>query len=184
MENEEVEVSRNSHALKSAAILGGIGIIIGLLVYIINIGLMANMWFGIIMLIFSTTVVTIFGRNYRKLIGGYLSFGKSYVYSIMVFAVAGIIGTLFNILLFEVIDPDAVSIIVEAQIENSEKMMRNIGAPDAAIEESIDEMRETIPDNYTAFGQVKGYLILLIFYAVLSLISGAIIKKNEPISDM
>ncbi len=180
MENE-LETSPNSHAAKSGAILGGISIVITLLVYIIDITLMSQWWFELLIIIMTFCLVLVFGINYRNSIGGYLDFKSSYLYSFIMLVIAGLISTVFNILLFEFIDPEAVKLIVDATIDNAEQMMRSFGAPEDAIEESIAEMEKTMPGRFSVMGLLKQYVITIIVYAVISLITGAIIKKKEPL---
>ena len=94
------------HALKSGVIMGVLGILISLVVYIIDPLLMIKWWFSLFSLVLFIALVTYYGMQYRELTGGYLSFKKAYIYSFLAFVVAGILGLVFNIFLFHVIDPE------------------------------------------------------------------------------
>ena len=96
----------------------------------------------------------------------------------MSFVLAGIIGTVFNIFLFHVIDPDLPQLISEAIIEQTVEMMEGFGANQEIIDQAIEDADTAA--NFTVMGQIKSFGMVLIFYALMSLISGAIIKRKEP----
>lgn len=170
--------------IRSAAtfgvILGILGIAVSLIIYIIDVGLFANIWVGIVMLVVSLALVIYGGTQFRGESGGYLSFGKAFTYSFIVFAVGGLLGVTFNILLFNVIDPGAKEIVIDASLENAEKMAERFGATGDTLDQAMEDAEERTVDSYTPVGQIKGYFFALIIYAIFSLISGAIIKRKEP----
>ncbi len=170
----------NGHAIKSGVTIGIISIVVSLLLYIIDSSLLASMWVGISIFVLIIFLVSYFGIQHRKEIGGYLDFGNAWIYSIQVFVVAGIIGTLFNILLYNVVDPDLPEIIAEQAVENAESMMQRFGMPEDQMDEALEKARTDTLDRLTVVGSLKGFLWALIFYAVFSVITGLIIKKKEP----
>lgn len=170
----------NKHAIKSGVILGVISVVITLLVYLINVNLFAAWWYFIIPLVISLTLVSYFGIKFRDENGGYMTFGKAWVYSFITFLVAGVISLLFQILLYTVIDPEIPGILIKAQMENQEAILSNFGMPEDQMEEALEGARESIENSMTVGGMIQGFLILLIIYAIGALITGAIIKKKEP----
>lgn len=176
MENQEVEVNNNQHSLKWGAILGLISIIITLVVYLIDITLLAKSGVGIAILIISLAIVIYAGRDYRSKIGGYMSFKDAFLHAFIVFVIAGFIGTLFNYLLYNFIDPEIVPVLIEAQMTNTMKAMEAFGG---GTTEMMDEMAKGLKEAYTLTGQAKAFLWSLIFYAIGALIIGAINKKKN-----
>ena len=172
----------NNHALKSGVILSVISIVITLLIYIIDPMLMIKWWFGLISLALALILVSYFGIQYRNEGDGYINFKQSFIYSWIMFIVAGFIGTLFMMLLYNVIDPDLPGVLSEASKEQTIQMMSNFGAPEDAIDDAIAQAEENgdFTNPFTFMGQVKAFGIVIIIYAVLSLITGAIIRKKEP----
>ena len=183
MEEQENLPDLKQHAAKNGAILGAISIIISLLVYVVDATIYADWWYGLLLLVISLGYISYSGIQFRNEIGGFLSFGKAYVHGFIAFCTAGLIGILFQILLFQVIDPDLVNILIDASVENTAAMMEKFGADPDSMEEALDKVREDMPDRFSAVGQLKGYGIALIFYAIFSLISGAIAKKKDPSED-
>ena len=96
----------------------------------------------------------------------------------MTFVLAGLIGTAFSILLFQVIDPDLPQLMSEAIIEQTVEMMEGFGANQEIIDEAIEDADPAA--SFTVMGQIKSFGMVLIFYAVMSLITGAIIKRKVP----
>lgn len=170
----------NRHAIKSGVILGIISVIISLLMYVTDVSLFATWWLQLILFVFYLALVCYFGIRYRNETGGYLSFGQSWVYSFVALAISGLIGSIFSILLFNVVDPELPEVITEQVIRNSESMMQGFGVPEDEIDKALEEARDDTREGFTAFGFMRGYLLTLIGYAVFSLVSGAIIKKKEP----
>ena len=109
-----------------------------------------------------------------------MSFGKGWTYSMQLLIVAGIVSTIFNILLYYVIDPELPAMLADQSVENAESMMRNFGMPEDQMEEALEKTRTDTLDRFTVSGSLIGFLWGLIIYAILSLITGAIIKKKEP----
>jgi len=177
MENQEVESGTNQHSVKWGAILGLISIIITLIVYLIDITLLAKSAVGIIIFVIYLAALIYAGRDYRSKLGGYMSFGKAFTHAFVVLVIAGFIGMVFNYLLFNFIDPDIVPILVEAQMENAMKAMEAFGG--AGNTEMMDGMADGIKESYTLKGQAMGFLWSLIVYAIGALIVGAINKKKN-----
>ena len=109
-----------------------------------------------------------------------MAFGKAWMYSFQLFVVAGIIGTIFNILLYNVIDPELPEMIANQAVENTESMMERFGMPEDQLDEALEKTREDTLNRFTVTGSLVGFLWGLVMYAIFSLITGAIIKKAEP----
>lgn len=170
--------------IKDGAIFGLLSVIIGLLSYIVDVTAFASLKYLAFILVFSFAVVFVFSVRNRKALGGYISFKNAFIYSFGILAVAGLIGTLFNLLLFVVIDPGAVDVIVQASLDNTEALMERFDTPDDAIDEALDQAEQDTYDRFTALGMIKGYFIAWVFYGIVALIVGAIVKRKEQERDI
>ena len=153
------------------------------LYYAIDYSLMADWKVGLFSLALYIGFTIYAGINFRNETGPYLSFGKAYQHGFIVFAVSGLIATLVGILLFQVIDTELAGKVTEAALEKTEEMMNNFGAPQGQIDQALEDTRVRMTNQYTVGGQLKGYGIILIVSAVLSLITGLIVRKSEPVLD-
>ena len=172
-----------NHSLKFGFIIGIVGIIIGVLAYMAGESLMVKWWFGIIILVINIGLIIYSGLQYRASIGGYMNFKTAFSVTFLTFLVAGILGTIFTIILYQVIDPELPGRLTKAAIEQTEQMMSNFGAPQETIDEQMVAIEERMVNQFSLMGQIKGFGIALIIYAVVGLIIGAIIKKSEKIDD-
>lgn len=173
---EDQTENYSQHSIKWGAILGLISIIIALVIYIIDITLLAKSGVGLVSLGISIAILIYAGRDYRSKLGGYMSFKESFLHAFVVLVVSGFLSVLFNILLYNVIDPSIVPILVEAQMTNTMQAMEAFGGGST---EMMDGMAEEFKNSFTVIGQAKAFLWLLIFYAIGALIVGAINKKKN-----
>lgn len=169
-----------NNAARSGVLVGVISIVVALLIYIIDATLFIKWWLGLSLLVINLGLISYFGIQYRKEIGGFMSFGEAFKYSILVFIVAGFLGTFFNVILFNVIDPELPELLTDASVEQTEKMLNSFGTPDDAKDEALQKVKEDTPASFTPLGQLKNFGIAIILYAIFSLITAAIIKRKEP----
>jgi hypothetical protein len=169
-----------SHAIRHGAIMAIISIIITLLFYAIDYALLADWKIGILFLLIFLGYVIYAGINYRNSIGGFLSYGKAFQHGFLVLASAGLISILFQMLLYNVIDPDMPQKLADITVENTEKMMAGFGAPQDAIDKQLDQMKEEMPKRFQPMGLLISYLWALLIYAIISAITSIFVKRNEP----
>ncbi|MDN4166974.1 DUF4199 domain-containing protein [Cytophagales bacterium LB-30] len=174
----EETVSLKNHAIKWGVILGVISLMITLVVYIIDYSLMAKGSFGFAALALSIGIVVYSGILYRREIGGYMSFKDAFLVTFIVLVLSGLIGTVFNMLLFNVIDPELAVNMKEVMLDNTAATMESFGAPADAIDEAIANMEEQ--EFYTPAKIATQFGWSLIVFAIIAAIIGLIIKKNEP----
>ncbi|MBL7856651.1 MAG: DUF4199 domain-containing protein [Cyclobacteriaceae bacterium] len=168
------------HAIRFGAILGGIGILITVLLYVADFTLLADWKFGIGMLLLYLGLVIYAGINYRNQIGGYLAYGKAFQHGYVTLVVGGLVGTIFGILLYTVIDPDLPQALADVTVEKTGEMMKKFGAPEDQIEEQLDKMRVDLPKQFSALGSIKQFGWGLIINAVISAITSLFVRKNQP----
>ena len=169
----------NKFVLKYGLILGAINLIIGLCGYLGGMGVMLSWWFGISVFLFAIGMLVFVGIKLKKENGGFLTFKEGFIGLITVYAISALIGTLFNMLLFNVIDPELPVQMKEGVMETTIVRMEQWNVPEEAIEKAIVDM-EDMDQNYRPVGLLKTYLFMLVFGAVLSLIIAAIVKKKKP----
>lgn len=178
MENQKIDVIKP--AARSGLMLGLISIIVALVIYLLNGALFANFWVGIGILLLSLALVVVFGISFRNTIGGFISFKHAFLYSLVLLLVAGLVGQVFNYLLFNVIDPELTGVVTDAALENTESIMEKFNAPPDEIDKALDRTEKQMENQYSLAGIAKGYLIAIVIYGIISLITGAIIKKRNP----
>jgi hypothetical protein len=183
MEQEE-KTSFFNHALRWAIINGAIGIFIFVILYVVDYALMVNWKMGIVGLVIGLSVVSYATVDYRKSIGGFLSYGKAWQYGFVVFAIAGLISVIFNMLLYNVIDSELPQKLTDVALENQRGMMENFGAQPDQIDKAIEEARARTENQFKIGGMAIGYGIQLVIYTILSLVTAIFGRRNPPMDQM
>ena len=129
-----------NHALKWGLIIGAIGIILSMMFYIIDETLMVKWWFGLSMIVLNIILIVYAGTQYRSALGGYMSFNQAFSLVFLTLVVAGIISSLFSLVLYKVIDPELPERMVQAAMEQQEQMMTNFGMPADQMDEALEKM--------------------------------------------
>lgn len=182
MEENTTQPSLVNSAVKNGLILGVISILLVLVIYLIDYTILVELKMMLLSLVISLGYAVYAGINYRKEIGGFISFGKAFQHGFLTFAISGILYTVFSIVLYHVIDTELPAKLTEASLANTEAMMTGFGMPEDQLEEAMEKARESTAGQFTVGKQVMGYGFALIFYAIIALISGAIVKKNQPVA--
>ncbi len=171
-----------NNAVKNGLILGGISIAMVLVIYAIDYTVLVQMKMILFSLIISVGYAVYAGIAYRKEIGGYISFGKAYQHGFIMFVVSSILYTLFTFLLYYVIDPELPAKLTEASLANTEEMMRGFGMQEDQLDEAMEKARESTANQFSPGKMALGLVFGAIAGAIFALISGAIVKKNRPVS--
>lgn len=174
----------NQNAIRSGLIIGVIGIILSLVLYIVDPTTFGIWWLMIILGILNLVLITVFGVKYRNESGGFLSFKDAYMYSSITMIVMVVVGSVFSLVLFQMIDPGLPEIIADKAVENAEAMMNRFGAPEDTMDEALDKARQDTLDRFTMVGMMKGAGIRILINLVICLILAAIIKRNEPVDEL
>ena len=171
-------------AVRPGIILGLVSLVLTYVAYFIDSSYLASGYFGLVALVLFFALIIYFGKEYRKEVGGFMSFGTAFNFSFFAILISGVIGLIGSILLFHVIDPSLPQVLGDITFESQLEMMGNFGAsPDSLAPEVLDDMREASASNFTLVGQLKGFGIGLIAYAIIALILGAILKKKDKSLD-
>ncbi len=169
-------------AIKAGLIIGLLMTVITFLLYFVNYELLVSTWYGVGSFVIYIGLVIYFGIQYRAEAGGFMSFGNAFQFSFVTLIVILLISTLGNMLLYVVLDPSLGEKIADITMEKTLTMMDSFGAGDLPSDQ-IDEMRKSMLDGFSAWGLIKGAGFMLIIYAILALILGAIIKKKDTSLD-
>jgi hypothetical protein len=180
MENQE---SPFKAGLNSGLILGIISIVITYIVYFIDPTLLVAWYVGIGILVLYIGLIIYYGIQYRNSIGGFMPFGTAFNFAFIAMVVSGIISMLGSQLLYHVVDPALPGVLIESQMETQMAMLERFGAADSMTSEQIDEIRSNLESGYTMVGQLKAFGIIVIVYAIIALILGAILKKRDKSLD-
>lgn len=168
------------HAIRWGMITAAVSIILTMSLYVIDYTLMVQLKFLFVALAIYFGITIYAGIEYRKSIGGFLPYGKAFQHGFFILALSGLIASVFNILLYTVIDPELPQKLTDASLENTRAMMESFGTPEEAMDEALEQAKESTAKQFTVVGMALGYIYIAIFSAIMALISAIFVKKNQP----
>jgi len=169
----------NNTAIRYGLILAAVGIVTQLAIYAINIELMANMSYGIVMLLITIAIVIYFAIQLRKIRGGFATFREMFGDIFTMLIISAVVGTIFNYVLFNFIDPKLSETLKEATIKNSEAMFAKLGMSGEQIDLALAEIEKQ--DMSMTIGKSLQQLVIAgIMQSIIGAILAAILKKNKP----
>lgn len=181
--NEQAQSPIQS-AVRPGIILGLVSLVLTYVAYFIDSSYLASGYFGLVALVLFFGLIIYFGKEYRKEVGGFMSFGTAFKFSFSAILTSGLIVLIGSLLLFHVIDPSLPQVLGDLTFESQLEMMEGFGGnPDSLPAETLEEMRQASLSNFTLLGQLKGFGFGLIAYAIIALILGAILKKRDKSLD-
>jgi Protein of unknown function (DUF4199) len=179
MEEETTAPTLLNHSTRWGLILGVVAIVLSVGMYAIDYRWMVQLKAVLISLIIFFAIVVYAGIDYRRSIGGLLSYGKAFLHGFLVFAISALIASLFSIVLYEIIDPELPQKLTDVALEN-DRIVMTVGTQEDQVEKVVDEERRARMENqFTMGGVATGYVFKLIVSAIMTLVSALIVRKTE-----
>jgi hypothetical protein len=157
-------------------ISGTISVLITTLIYIINIEMFVSWWVGLLGIAISIIISCILLSKTKKELNGLFSFKEAFTTYFISAIIAVSMSVIFNILLFNFIDPSLKETTKELILKSTVGMMQKFGAKTADINETIKKMSAN--DQFSVFEQLKGFAFSLIFSSILGLVLAAFFKTK------
>jgi hypothetical protein len=146
-------------------------------IYAVDLNLFVSWWVGIVSILVYLILGIILLSKTKKEMNGLFVFKDAFTTYFICAVIAIAIGTVFNILLFNVIDPSAQDTLKEITIKNAVAMMQKFNSPAAAINEMIAKMKENNP--YSVVELLKGSIFSMVFSSIIGLIMAAFFKSKS-----
>ena len=172
-----MEQTTKSAAINYGVYLGAITSLITIIIYGVDIDLFTAPWLGIVLFIIVVAFGAVSALNSRKLLGGFISFKQAFSSYFITIAVGTLMSSIVLIVIFTYIDPEAAIYLNEQVLIFTKETMERIGLPQEAIIAAIEEASEK--DNFSLGAQTQAFVFRLVFYAVIGLIVGLIVKKTD-----
>lgn len=172
------------NGLTFGIISGLISVFITLAIYLIDYKYFASSAVGFISIVAGITLsIWLFIKN-KKDLKGSLTFKDGFT-SYFIYAINSIaIATLFNILLYNVIDPSLKEKVTEVVIEKTVEMMKAFGGDSTMLKETVKKLKEE--DSFSIGNLIMGSVWTLALSCIWGLILAAIFKSktnNSPFNE-
>jgi len=178
---QEPQQTLVKHAIRWALICAATSIVLTILLYAIDYTLMVQLKFALTFLLIYLGITIYGGIDYRKSVGGFLSYGKAFQHGFFLLAISGLIATIFGLVLYHVIDTELPQKLTDAAVDNTRAMMESFGAPEDKMDEALEKARVDTAARFTVIGQLKGYIWIVVVSAVMALITSLFVRKNQPV---
>lgn len=170
------------YILKNGLILGSISIILLVASYAIGVDFFLNDTWSIIKGILPYVVLIFLVIEYKKLVGGYISFKETFTVTLGITVAGAFLSTFFSILLFNFIDPDFAVQLKDFTVEKLAVQLNQLPESNpmySVMETLIEQTQEE--DIYSISNQASALFYSLFFHIIFSAIIAAFIKKDKPI---
>lgn len=170
------------NGIKYGLIIGLISVCFYTIAYVFDETLFVNWKLGIGFLIVFFVLMLMSVISTKKEQEGFISFKDAFSAFVITGVVHTAITAVFNITLFNLIDPDFALRLTEMTTENTIAFMERAGAPEERIEEALVKLEEK-GNQYSIGNILKGTVYYVLFASVIGALVAAFMKKERPIFD-
>lgn len=165
------------NGINFGVITGVISILITTLVYVTNLELFTSTWVGLMSIALYIGIGIYLLSKTKKELGGQFSFKEAFTTYFISALIGILISVVFNIILFNFIDPSAKETIKELTMKYMAETMKKFGAPSSSVSDAIKELEKQ--DQFSIGNLLKGSVFNILFSAIFGLILSAIFKTKS-----
>ncbi len=165
------------YILKNGLVLGGIYVGIDIIKYLFGAELFVNMYVSYAALLLAAIFPIYYLLHYKKSQDGYIDFRTAFSICTGILIASGFILLVFNILLFNIIDPEFSSELLDITINTTVIQLEAFGMSDQQISSAIEMIESEA--NFSPVNMLKGFGYTIVGYTLFGLIVAAVTKKNN-----
>lgn len=182
METEKTTIV--NQGLKFGLIMGFVQIAITLVLYMVNKELLVDFKILLLLLVVSIALMVWPVRNYKKLNDDTITFRDAFLVCLIAIAGGSLLSTVFNYVLYNLIDPSLSEFIKERTIEKTVGFMEKMGTPQEDIERAVGPLLEQ--DFKMTPAKLGGqWFQSVLFGCIPALIIAAVLRtKTKPVDDI
>ena len=165
------------YILKNGLVLGVIYVGLDIIKYICGADFFVNNYVSFASLLLASIFPIYYLLKYKKSKNGFIDFRSAFSICTGILIASGFILLVFNILLFNIIDPGFSSELLDVTINTAVVQLESIGMSDEQISTAIEIMEAEA--NFSPMNMLKGFGFTIVGYTLFGLIVAAITKKNN-----
>ena len=165
------------YILKNGLVLGGIYVAIDVIKYLCGAEFFVNNYVSFASLLLAAIFPIYYLLKYKKSKNGFIDFRSAFSICTGILIASGFILLVFNILLFNIIDPGFSSELLDVTINTAVVQLEAFGMSDEQISTAIGAMEAEA--NFSPMNMLKGFGFTIVGYTLFGLIVAAITKKNN-----
>ena len=165
------------NGLSFGLISGVVSVLITAILYSVNLNLFLSGWITFLKIsLFISFAITLILTTKKELQNN-LGFKDTFT-TYFLFAVTSLlISTLFEVILFNLIDPSLKETLKEMSIKYAVELLQKFDTPAAKINEAIKNIKDN--DQFSILQLIKGYFTYLLVSCILGLILSGIFKSKN-----
>ncbi|MBD3582789.1 DUF4199 domain-containing protein [Flavobacterium selenitireducens] len=156
-------------------ILGVIGILTTTLIYVFQ--LYTAWWVSLLSFVISIVMYCMMLSKTKKEMGGVYSFKDAFTTFFIAAVIAVLIGTIYNVVLYNFVDPGAKEVVKEESIKATVSILEKLGTPNSEINKAVEKLEGE--DQFSIGALITNAAIITAISCILGLIL-ALIFKSRP----
>ena len=165
------------YILKNGLVLGGIYVVIDIIKYFFGAEFFVNTYVSYAALLLAAIFPIYYLLHYKKSQDGFIDFRSAFSICTGILIASGFISLVFNILLFNIIDPEFSSELLDITINTAVIQLEAFGMSDEQISSAIEMMESEA--NFSPMNMLKGFGFTIVGYTLFGVIVAAFTKKNN-----
>lgn len=164
-----------NQAVKWGVIFAVLEIVLLLIFYLFNISLLLDWKIKSLLIIVSIIAWIIIGRSSYAGTSGYK---QRVIHGLILFITANIVVTLFNLILYQVIDPYLSEKLADDAVQQTEEVLSQFMSQEL-LDIELQNVREKIEGKFEILSQLKNLSFAISGSLVIATVCGAINKKSQ-----
>ena len=161
-------------------ISGVISILILTIIYTADVMLFVSSWITFLKVVIFIGLAILLLVNTKKQLNDQMNFKETFKTYFIFASISLLITTIFEIILFNFIDPSLKDTLKELLIKTIVPFLEKFNTPAKAINEAVKKIQEN--DQFSIVELMKGYFSYLVISALFGLILATIFKSKSPSS--
>ncbi len=173
-----MEKSAKKLATSYGLYLGIALILITVLIYAFDISLMTEWYLMVINFILILVLATMAVRKAKATSNTLFSFKNAFAAYFLTVFLGLLLATVFSLILFNIIDPEAAITLKELTMEKQAEMFESFGMSEAQINEAMIKIQEE--ETFSIKNVAISFASQLVFFSIVGLIVALIFREKEP----
>jgi len=173
-----MEKSTKKLATSYGLYLGIALILITVLIYAFDISLMTEWYLMVINLVLILALGTMAVKKAKEASTSLFSFKNAFSSYFLTVLIGLFMATIFSLILFNLIDPEAAETLKELTMEKQAAMFENFGMTEAQINEAMVEMQKQETFSLKNIG--ISFASQLVIFSIIGLIIALIFREKDP----
>lgn len=165
------------NGINFGVIIGILSVLIITYIYVVDINLFTSGWITFFKILLFGGISVYLLSKVKKEMNGIMTFKEGFTAYFIAILIGLGIATIFEIILFNYIDPSLKDTLKEISLKYSVEIFKKLGMPRSDLNKAIKVIQET--DQFSIGQFIKGFFIYISIASIFGLILSAIFKTKS-----